>query len=418
MANTTHLERLLAGATVWNRWRDASDETPDLSGATLSADFEEQGLNFRETNLSGLNAPGIKLTGCDFERADLTGVQLQRAYFLGCNFSGTGFRRAHINDGTFLRCVIQGSDFEEAYLRDITFHEVKTYGTRFIRATLSDADLSKSRFEDVDFRWSSLDHVNFTSSALYRCDFQTAGARSSNFTRAHLSEVDFRGANLERCVFVWTTFDRVRLENCWIHGVSVWDVKMFDTTEANLVITPGTANSHIVVDSLEIAQFLYLLLSNARIRHVIDSIASKVVLILGRFTPARKRVLDAMREELRRRDLVPVIFDFELPATRDTSETVSTLAHLCRFIVADLTDPRSIPQELQAIVPNLLSVPVQPLLEAGSSTYGMFDHIARYPNVLPIVAYESVDQLISDLADRVIGPADARALELRTQHSR
>jgi hypothetical protein len=37
------------------------------------------------------------------------------------------------------------------------------------------------------------------------------------------------------------------------------------------------------------------------------------VLILGRFTEERKLVLDALREELRQRCYLPILFDFEKP---------------------------------------------------------------------------------------------------------
>jgi hypothetical protein len=52
-------------------------------------------------------------------------------------------------------------------------------------------------------------------------------------------------------------------------------------------------------------------------RDVIDTITSKAVLILGRFTDERKAVLDALREELRKRDYLPILFDFAVPALRD-----------------------------------------------------------------------------------------------------
>ena len=117
----------------------------------------------------------------------------------------------------------------------------------------------------------------------------------------------------------------------------------------------------ITIDNIEVAQFIYLLLYNEKIRDVIDTITSKAVLILGRFTPERKAVLDAVREELRRRDYVPILFDFEKPANQNVTGTVLTLARLARFIIADLTDPSSIPYELGRIIPNT-KVSVQPIL--------------------------------------------------------
>ena len=77
------------------------------------------------------------------------------------------------------------------------------------------------------------------------------------------------------------------------------------------------------------------------------------MLILGRFTVERKAVLEAMRAALRKLGYVPIIFDFQPPSNRDLTETVSTLAHLAKFIIADITSPRSIPQELATVIPTL-----------------------------------------------------------------
>ena len=137
-------------------------------------------------------------------------------------------------------------------------------------------------------------------------------------------------------------------------------------------------------------------------RDAIDTITSKVVLILGRFTKERKAVLDMFREKLRDRNLLPVIFDFEGPRSRDLTETVSTLAHIARFIIADITDAKSIPQELTAIVPHLPSVPVQPIQLVSQREYGMFEHFKRFPWVYEIRYYsdlsgaaEAVDETIA-----------------------
>jgi hypothetical protein len=136
------------------------------------------------------------------------------------------------------------------------------------------------------------------------------------------------------------------------------------------------------------------------------------VLILGRFTDERKAVLDALREELRKRDYLPILFDFDVPATRDITETVSLLARMARFIIADLTDPSSIPQELQAIVPHLAK-PIQPLLEGASRPYAMFKDYRMYDWVLPVHRYEGLDPLLATLAEKVIAPAEEKVKDLR-----
>jgi hypothetical protein len=163
----------------------------------------------------------------------------------------------------------------------------------------------------------------------------------------------------------------------------------------------------VTVDSLEVAQFVYLLLSSAKIRQAIDTITAKVVLILGRFTPERLSVLHKIREALRMRDYLPLLFDFAGPTSRDLTETISTLAHLARFVVVDLTDARSIPQELMAIVPNLPSVPIVPLLAASQTEYSMFEHFRRYPWVLDTVLYPNEESLLELLDSRVISAAEA-----------
>jgi hypothetical protein len=184
-----------------------------------------------------------------------------------------------------------------------------------------------------------------------------------------------------------------------------------------LVITKEN-EPEITVDNIEVAQFIYLMLNNEKVRDVIDTITSKAVLILGRFTDERKAALDALREELRKRNYLPILFDFSVPATRDITETVSLLARMARFVVADITDAKSIPQELAVIVPDLPSVPVQPLLLEGSDEYSMFEHFRRYPWVLETYRYASSERLIAGLSKHVIGPAENYAQSVKLEKGR
>jgi hypothetical protein len=112
---------------------------------------------------------------------------------------------------------------------------------------------------------------------------------------------------------------------------------------------------------------------------------------------------------LRKRDYVPILFDFDKPASQDLTATVSTLAHLARFIIADLTDPSSIPYELATVVPTT-PVPVQPILLSGSSEFAMFQDLRRRHNwVLTTHRYDNQEQLIADLVRRSSAPQNSRS---------
>jgi len=69
---------------------------------------------------------------------------------------------------------------------------------------------------------------------------------------------------------------------------------------------------------------------------------------------------------------------FERPTDRDLTETVRILAGLSRFVIADITNPRSVPLELQATVPDYM-VPFVTILQRGQPAFGMFDDLPRRP---------------------------------------
>ena len=248
-------------------------------------------------------------------------------------------------------------------------------------------------------------------------DLREATFHSAELGDADLSRADLRGAtlhqvDLEGALLLETNFQGADLTGCFVYGISAWKVKLEGTTQLNLVITPRD-EPVVTVDNLEVAQFIFSLLHNEKIRGIIDTITSKAVLILGRFTPKRKAVLDAMREELRHQNYVPILFDFDKPGSKDVTGTVETLARMARFIIVDLTDPSSIPHELATIVPFLRTTPVLPLRLVGSGGYSMFaDYQRAYPWVLQTHEYKDSQSLISVLP-KVITLADKMASRLR-----
>lgn len=298
------------------------------------------------------------------------------------------------------------ADLSEVDLSLVNLSLANLWRANLWQANLSGADLSKAFLVEVDLSEADLSTADLSEADLSGANLSLADLSLANFSRA-----DLREANLSRATLVETNFTKTTLTQCFVYGIAVWNVQLQGANQENLVIT-RPAESLVTVDNLEVAQFIYLLLNNPKIRDVIDTIARKAVLILGRFTTKRKKVLDALREELRKQDYLPILFDFDKPASRDITETISTLAHLARFVIADITDVKSIPQELTMIVPNLPSVPVQPLILNAQHEYGMFEHFARYPWVLPVYRYQDEVSLLQSLKEEVIVPAEQKAQEL------
>jgi hypothetical protein len=197
-----------------------------------------------------------------------------------------------------------------------------------------------------------------------------------------------------------------------IYGASVWDLNTNQgTKQGNLIITrPG--EPEITVDNIKVAQFIYLLLDNKEIRDIIDSITSKAVLILGRFSDQQKPVLDALREALRRFGYLPMVFDFEGPTSKDLTETIMTLAGLSSFVIADITSPRSVPLELQATIPNYMT-PLVPILQEGKESFSMFADLQhKYDWVLDVLVYDSPANLIAKFETVAITPAFEKRREM------
>jgi uncharacterized protein YjbI with pentapeptide repeats len=413
MADDEHLAILKQGVEAWNAWRKENpDIQPDLSGANLT------GARLPEADLSRADLQWSNLSGANLHKANLSGAGLDFATLVKAELDGAHLAKAYLAKAVLTEASLTNATLTEAVLIEANliranFRKANLTGANLTGATLFQVDLTEADLTEADLRnailWGAfLINANFSKATLINAGLPEANLNGANLTKANLT-----GASLERGILVDTNLTDADLTGCRVYGVSAWGVKISeDTKQQNLVITKE-GEPTVTVDDIEVAQFIYLMLNNQKVRNVIDTITSKAVLILGRFTDERKAVLDALREELRKRNYLPILFDFDVPATRDITETVSLLARMARFVVADITDAKSIPQELAVIVPDLPSVPVQPLLLEGSAEYSMFEHFRRYPWVLETYRYPSSERLIADLGERVIDPAENYARSVR-----
>jgi hypothetical protein len=247
---------------------------------------------------------------------------------------------------------------------------------------------------------------------LIQANFSEALLSFANLCAADLTRADLRGARLDGANLVGADLTGADLTGCHVYGVSAWDLKLDGTKQQNLIITDPREPT-VTVDNIEVAQFVYLLLHNQKIRDVIDTIGKKGVLLLGRFTEGRMVVLERLRAKLRELGFVPMVFNFDKPETKDFTETVRLLCNLSHFVILDITNPRSAPLELQATVPDYM-VPFVPILQKGEEPFAMFvDLQNKYDWVLkPVIGYPSVDRLIEVLEDKIVRPAESKFNQL------
>jgi len=418
-------EALLAGRYPDSTMRQLTGSGARLNGIFTGVDFTDSDLpgascrggSFQRANLTRANVPGAHFDHSDLSDAvldesiwdggTLRGADLRRATARGASFAGVDLREARI-DGLDLRRAV----LSESKLTGQRLSGVRLSDANLDRADLADADLSHIEVTGATMRWANLSGADLTASTLAECDLTGALLTRSRLSGADLHRTILRDADLQEAILSGTDLSDVDLTGAFVHGISVWDVNLRNSTQLQLVVSPRD-EPQLTVDYLPMAQFIYLLLNSENIRHVIDGISTKSVLILGNFSPARKEVLDAIRDKVRELDLLPIMFDFDRPRFRDLTETVRLLAGMCRFIIADMTDARSVPLELQAIVPDL-SIAVAPIIAAPQEPFAMFTDLRQKYGawVLDPLSYESAADLVAQLETVVVIPALRRSDEI------
>jgi uncharacterized protein YjbI with pentapeptide repeats len=383
MADEVLVEFLIRyGVAMWNAWREEPpfglsllDERPDLSWANLSSR--------RRGELKGhpgYHYEGLDLSGVNLSKVDLSGANLIEAKLSGANLSG--------------------ADLHEANLSGADLHEADLSGAKLTEANLSGANLEVAKLTEANFSGADLHEAD-----LHEADLSGANLSEANLSGADLSRADLSDADLRHSALVKTILTGTTLTGCSIYGISAWSLKLEGTIQQDLNVS-DLEEPAVMVDNLEVAQFVYLLLNNEKIRDIIDTIGEKGVLILGRFTEERKAVLDAIRDQLRELGFVPMMFDFARPTQQDFDETIKTLAGLSRFIIADITNPKSSPLELQAIMPDYM-VPFVPIIHEDEEPFAMFQGLQhKYGEwVLDVLEYDSAANLQERLYTAVVKPA-------------
>jgi hypothetical protein len=348
--NRNHFEVLKRGVGAWNAWREAHPEIiPDLSGALLPELFTRE-INFTRTNLSRTVLYHADLTRSMFIGANLTKTILIEACLDECFFSGTR--------------MIQTS-FNSASLRK----------ANFMRAFLTEVDLSHADLGRADFRLARLERVN--------CEF------------AMLDEINLANASLE---------------NCLLHGMKGSEYEIRGLQTKNLIIT-NHDDPTVVLDSFPAAAAVYACWQRTDGVKA-ERMASKrqLVMILGNFQNERRELLNALRREIKLRNLIPVVFHFDKPFSRTFLNMTRQIAALTRFVIIDFTPPHRINTDFQAALP-YFKLPLQ-VIAANLPATREFKKLQHYPWILEPYFYQDLAMAGSVIGAKIIEPAELKAREI------
>lgn len=427
-------------------WADLSRSSlrgADLRGADLSrADLSW--ADIRGADLRGANLRGADLRGADLRGADLSGyadlrgtvinetTQIDDKWLLvweilneaangrdlsGANLSKANLKKADLSEAKLSEADLTWANLSEAnlgwaVLRGANLTRANLSGAILLGANLSGANLSGADVSQADLRGAKLSEANFFGAYLSEANLSRADLSRANLSQANLFKACLNDADLSGATLVKTNLEGADLTGCHVYGISAWDLNLAQTIQKDLVITLFNQPA-ITVDNIEVAQFIYFMLKNKNIRQILDTISSNSVLILGHFVEERKAILDAIREELRTRGYLPILFEFEKSGIQYLTETLSVLTQMCRFIIADVTDAASIPAELQVIVPEHPSVPVRLLIEKGAPELSLLRSIKWHDSVLEPYQYEEPQQLIVSLGELIIDPTELKLEDLQ-----
>lgn len=390
--NEEHRETLLESVRrrtpkSWNDWRRQHPRViPDLRGLALVGGSLVR-YNLARARLDNAVLIRADLGSAQLERASLKGARLMSASLSAVqaekvNLSDANLRGADLHYGDFRGAVCS----EATYLAHADLHEANFAGAKMVAANLSRADLTKTRFDGANLQEANLSDAIFDETSLLGTNLQDAMVAGSFIRRV---KTDDRTNQLGLCVDVHVAWDRPKGE-----------MILFD--EPN---------------DIRVAQFHNIVDEQGSVGKLLAATTNRVVLILGRFLPQQKKVLDCLKKALEARGKIAVIYDFPSPENREISDTVRFIAGMSEFIVVDLTNASSVPLELQATIPDLM-IPVLPIVKSGEAVFAMFSDLQRrYSWIQPTVSYKDAAELVKHVDDAIIARARNAAEQIRKRRA-
>jgi len=343
-----------------------------VDGQMPAGKWDLRGINLSDANLSDVDLSDACIYRANFSGCDLAGANLRNAYLFRTDLSHSNLYEADLSDAILLNASVGLANLAEAQLQRTHFTEASLYGCNLYKADLTQADLRRANLTEA------------------------------NLLRAILVGANLTGANLTRCSLIEADISSANLTSCKVYGCSAWDIKTNQKTIMQDLIVNREDQLSMMVDDIEIAQFIYMIADNQKISKIIDNMRTKAVLILGSFDDASMAAIAALKGAIRNHGMIPLLFTFEQPKHKSLMGTVRTMAELSSLVIVDQSIFANQIFEMSNLVLNV-HVPFARIAREGSKKITMDDeakHFDWYQHE-PIYystenAYQQIFQLFTD----------------------
>ena len=279
------------------------------------------------------------------------------------------------------------------------FSGLHLIGVRIHKAFAEGLNIQNSVFEDAYFDDGDFSRANFAN-----CRFVNTKFNKTIFTDANFQGAVFINCNLNRVNLTNANFDVKEIRETVVYGISSWDLNVSDEAVQSKLVIEKTYDLYseiiaqgripLMVDNIELAQFIYYLSNHKKMRDTINILNKRGVLLLGKFKDGGLERLYKLRDWFSAQNYLPMIFDFDRPNSLDYTETVVTMSGLSKFVVVDLSS-NSVPQELHAILTNF----VKPVVAYyDTPPYSMFKDLKRKNRYFHEIKFDgSAENLLAQL---------------------
>lgn len=181
--------------------RKADPQAPELDPSLTIADHRAVGPSEEweaervvGTDLTGVSAKNVRISGCELVRVVCTGAQLgllslADVLVTDCELSGAVLSKSSLRRVEFRNCRMSGAVLSDSTLRDVRFVSCKLDGANFRFVNGEHVVFDDCSIAEGDFSGAQLATVAFDGCDLHNSDFSHASVTSTRLNGSALDGV-------------------------------------------------------------------------------------------------------------------------------------------------------------------------------------------------------------------------------------